>query len=71
MGKCKKRTLNRPILEAPLSREEAIVGIIKEIKSNSLTDESKKLLTLFGILPEELTEAGASYEEVLILKRHM
>lgn len=71
MGKCKKRTLNKPLLETSLSRNDAINYIIKQIRNNKLDNEAKNLLTLFGINPEELTEAGATYEEVLILKRHM
>ena len=38
---------------------------------SDLDKETKDVLTLFGITPEELTEAGATYEEVLVLKRHM
>ncbi len=71
MGKCKKRTLNKPLTEKTLSRESAIELIIKQIKQNYLDTEGKNLLTLFGISPEELTEAGATYEEVMVLKRFM
>ena len=71
MGKCKKRTLNKPLTEKTLSRESAIELIIKQIKKNYLDTECKNLLTLFGISPEELTEAGATYEEVMVLKRFM
>lgn len=71
MGKCKKRTLNKPILQSSLSRKDAINNIISKIQSNMLDEEAKNTLTLFGITPEELTEAGATYEEVLILRRYM
>ncbi|MBQ2645310.1 hypothetical protein IJG14_07055 [bacterium] len=71
MGKCKKRTLNKPILENSLTRSHAVSIVVNQIKKNELNNEGKNLLTLFGITPEELTEAGASYEEVLILKRFM
>lgn len=71
MGKCKKRTLNKPVLETAMSRNEAINLVIKKVQSNSLDTETKNLLTLFGITPEELTEAGATFEEVLVLKRYM
>lgn len=71
MGKCKKRTLNKQILNMSLSRNDAIKIIIEKVHTNNLDNESKNLLTLFGITPEELTEAGASYEEVLVLKRFM
>lgn len=71
MGKCKKRTLNRPLLENKLTRSEAVKIIISRIHSNILDTETKNLLTLFGITPEELTEAGATYEEALLLKKFM
>ena len=71
MGKCKKRTLNRPLTEKTLSRDSAIALIIEQIKHKHLDKECKNLLTLFGISPEELTEAGATYEEVMVLKRFM
>lgn len=72
MGKCKKRTIiNNPILENPMSRVDAICLIIKNIRANELDTDTKNLLTLFGISQEELVEAGATYEELSILKRHM
>lgn len=72
MGKCKKRTIiNNPILENPMSRVDAICLIIKNIRANELDIDTKNLLTLFGISQEELVEAGATYEELSILKRHM
>ena len=45
--------------------------IIKNIRANELDTDTKNLLTLFGISQEELVEAGATYEELSILKRHM
>ncbi len=71
MGKCKRRTLNKQILSSSLSRKEALEDVISKIRENKLDTNTKNLLTLFGITPEELTEAGASYEEVLILKRYI
>lgn len=72
MGKCKKRRIiNNPILENPMSRVDAICLIIKNIRANELDTDTKNLLTLFGISQEELVEAGATYEELSILKRHM
>lgn len=71
MGKCKKRTLNKPVLTSPLTRSEAINTVVKKIQANILDIDAKNILTLFGITPEELTEAGATYEEVLVLKRYM
>jgi len=71
MGKCKKRTLIKPVLASNIKREDAIKQIVEKIHLNKLDTEAKKLLTLFGITPEELTEAGATYEEAIILKKHM
>lgn len=71
MGKCKRRTLNKSMLEAPLTREAAVQYIVRQVKLNDFDEKAKNLLTLFGITPEELTESGISYEEILILKRFM
>lgn len=71
MGKCKRRTLNKPVLESNMSREDAVKHIIRQVKNNELDTETKKLLSLFGITTEELSEAGATYEEVIVLKRYM
>ena len=71
MGKCKRRTLTKPVLTSNLKREDAIKQIVEKIRLNKLDTETKKLLSLFGITPEELTEAGATYEEAIILKKHM
>ncbi|MCR5260702.1 MAG: hypothetical protein K6C94_02570 [Candidatus Gastranaerophilales bacterium] len=71
MGKCKKRTLNKPVLEKKLSRESAIEYIVEKVRGNCIDNVSKQYLSLFCITPEELTEAGAAYEEVLVLSRFM
>lgn len=71
MGKCKRRTLTKPVLKSNIKREDAIKEIVEKIQANMLDAEAKKLLSLFGITPEELTEAGATYEEAIILKKHM
>lgn len=71
MGKCKKRTLNKQVLNMSLSRNDAIKIIVEKVHTNNLDNEAKNFLTLFGITPEELTESGATYEEVMVLKRFM
>ena len=71
MGKCKRRTLTKPVLASNIKRSDAIKQIVEKIHLNRLDTEAKKLLSLFGITPEELTEAGATYEEAIILKKHM
>jgi hypothetical protein len=68
MGKCKKRTLNKNVLGSALSRDRAVSQIVEMLKINKLDNETRKLISLFGITREELTEAGATFEQVLILK---
>lgn len=69
MGKCKRRNGNKPVLEHTLTRESVISEVVYRLKNNSVDDEIKKMLLLFGISEDELTEAGASYEEVVGLKK--
>jgi len=71
MGKCKKRTLNKPVFEKKLSREDAIRYIVEKVHENGVDSVCKQYLSLFCITPEELTEAGAAYEEVVVLSRLM
>ena len=42
--------------------------ILSDIKNKNISDESKNFVTLFGITIEELSEAGATYEELSIIK---
>lgn len=71
MGKCKKRTFAKSVLNTNLKREEVIKQIIYEIRKKKFDNETKKILSLFGITAEELTEAGITYEEILLLKEHL
>lgn len=76
MGKAKKRNFKTCInqggamgsLPSTFTREEAVAFVIDKIKSNNLGAETKDIITLFGIKAEELSEAGASYEDLLALK---
>ncbi|MCD7780151.1 MAG: hypothetical protein LUH05_05715 [Candidatus Gastranaerophilales bacterium] len=70
MGKSKKRILNKTtdLTGSVLKREEIIEQIISDIKSNNISDKVKNFIGLFGITIEELSEAGASYEELSMIK---
>ena len=73
MGKAKKRNFyscikNNPALNGTLKREDAVVQVIDRLKKNDFGEETKSFITLFGITDEELSEAGAAYEDLLALK---
>lgn len=80
MGKAKKRNFHNCLktggnssgsinnLPPAFSRKEAIKKIIENIKSDDCGEETKDIITLFGISAEELAEAGASYEDLIALK---
>lgn len=75
MGKAKKRNfqnnkcskLGKSSLPSSLSRAGAISEVITRIKGNDLSEDTKDIIGLFGISAEELSEAGASYEELKAL----
>ncbi len=69
MGKCKRRNGSKPVLDHTLTREKVIAEVVYRLKHSSVDDEVRKMLLLFGISKEELTEAGATYEEVISLKK--
>lgn len=50
-----------------VSRADAILEVLKRIKDNDLSPETKDLIGLFGMSAEELSEAGATYEELKAL----
>jgi len=66
MGKSKKRNLNKITDNSGsiLKRKEIIRKIITDIRANKLTGQTMNFITLFGITAEELSEAGAAYEEL-------
>lgn len=68
MGKSKKRILNKysNTICTTLKRKDIIKTVISDIKANSLKEETKNLISLFGISSEELAEAGATLEELSI-----
>ncbi len=75
MGKAKKRNFQSCInagisigLPATCTREDAVNFVIKNIKANNLGGQTKDVISLFGITAEELSEAGAAYEDLLALR---
>ncbi len=70
MGKAKKRSLHLGINDrvANLSREEAILEVIGNLRHKNGQNNAYSLITLFGLSAEELLEAGASYETVMSLQ---
>lgn len=70
MGKSKKRIFNKNknMNSITMRREDAVSSIVSDLKNNILDNDTKNLLTLFGISAEELAESGASYEELKALK---
>ncbi|MCD7879864.1 MAG: hypothetical protein LUG16_08030 [Candidatus Gastranaerophilales bacterium] len=70
MGKSKKRIFNKNTSTKGVSfrRQEIILQIYKDIKASNINEETQKFITLFGITPEELLEAGVSFEELHAVK---
>lgn len=62
MGKSKKRILAKGIHQqiSTLSRDEAIKYVVK----NEPVEDITNIITLFGLKPEELLEAGMTYEQI-------
>ena len=55
--------------EGSLTREQAIERICQWLLSSCNHPEAQRLIGLFSIAPEELAEAGLSYEELKVLER--
>lgn len=76
MGKAKKRNFKSCInqggamgaLPNNLSRNEAILFVMNKLKESDFGAQTKDMISLFGITAEELSEAGATYEELIALK---
>ena len=74
MGKAKKRNFHSCIktggskLPPAFSRSEAINMVICNIKAKNYGEDTKDIISLFGITAEELAEAGAAYEDLVALK---
>ena len=71
MGKAKKRNFNKntAAIGSIIKREDVVSNILSAIKNKNITDEIKNNISLFGILPEELTEIGATLEEIKVFKK--
>lgn len=50
-----------------MSRKQAVEEIIERINSSDFGPDTKDIIGLFGISAEELSEAGASYEDLKAL----
>ena len=70
MGKSKKRGFFRgnDKIGSVLKRQDVILKVLSSIRKNSITEEILGLISLFGITAEELSEAGASFEELSAVK---
>ncbi len=65
MGKCKRRVLARAksdMFNLQLSRKEAVESVMEKIRKNPASRSAKKLISLFGLTAEELSESGMTYE---------
>ncbi len=70
MGKSKKRNFNKNLMNRGLAfkRSEALKSVISDIHNNSVSEQTKLHISLFGITAEELAESGASIEELQLAK---
>ncbi len=70
MGKAKKRVFNKCkyLYHMSLRREDAIFGVVKDLKYNRFDTKTRDIVTMFGLSAEELSEAGASYEELRAIR---
>lgn len=68
MGKAKKRSIAKGKYDQliNLAREDAILIAVEKIRLNQNPED---IISLFGLKPEELLEAGADYETVKSLER--
>ncbi len=73
MGKSKSRILNKRQNKDNnvIKRTEIVQKILVALKKNSVNDEIKNLISLFGISTEELSEAGASLEQLSAIKPYI
>ncbi|OGI19678.1 MAG: hypothetical protein A2287_03810 [Candidatus Melainabacteria bacterium RIFOXYA12_FULL_32_12] len=65
MGKCKQRLRARAKNEKyqlKMTREEALSFVSNELCDDPSSIPARKLITLFGLKAEEMSEAGVTYE---------
>lgn len=70
MGKSKRRIFNKCkyLYHMSMRREDAIFGVVRNLKYNKFDPKTRDIITMFGLSAEELSEAGASYEELRVLR---
>lgn len=68
MGKAKTRSFNknRQKNEIFMTREVAVSKVVSEFKKNNFGSDVRNIISLFGLSAEELSEAGATYEDLKI-----
>lgn len=66
MGKAKQRCFRKckPYSSMIMTREDTVKKIVRHFGSNDFDRDVKNMISLFGITAEELSEAGATYEEL-------
>jgi len=72
MGKSKHRILGRgknDLDKYDMTRHQAIDFVVNELVARPSSIKAKRMISLFGLHPEELTEAGAGYESVSKMDR--
>lgn len=65
MGKCRRRMLKRAdtdMFNLHLTRTEAVKSVMEEMGKNPASDAARKIISLFGLTAEELSESGMTYE---------
>ena len=72
MGKSKQRLMSRGknfSYMYDMTRHQAIDFVVNELVSRPTSIKAKKMISLFGLNSEELTEAGMGYECVSGLEK--
>ncbi len=66
MGKAKARSFHKckKYSSMIMTREDTVKKIVRHFGSNNFDRDVKNMISLFGITAEELSEAGATYEEL-------
>ena len=66
MGKAQQRCFRKckPYSSMIMTREDTVKKIVRHFGSNDFDRDVKNMISLFGITAEELSEAGATYEEL-------
>ena len=71
MGKSKQRIMGRKPLSYmyDMTRHQAVDFVVSELLASPCSLQAKKMVSLFGLNAEELTEAGANFESVAQLEK--